>query len=160
MEAYRKEFIRRMNKVSKGDKYYSISPYRYNDLNERELELLSLIYIENEIKMTFYEFKRKVFFQNVIKYSPETKKKSKYVRKRSHTKKNNTLHTIRKKEWKAKVNKKDERSKKRQFSYDDYERSENNRSYRRWVKRCIKQEDYYLDKGWKSYIHFRTDYFW
>jgi len=84
----------------------------------------------------------------------------KYVKQSYHKKKILSDDEIRKREWRKEIKYKDSRSKKNYFNWSKYIRDYNYRSLRRWTKARLDKSDYDLERGWKRYNHFNTEYFW
>lgn len=162
MEIYKKELLRRFNHQNKKSelKYSTICSFmiRSNKIDQ----LISDIYVENRfrIQLSFYEFRELILGLNKTNRYIKYKKEKSSFRQKKIKKKELSEKNILKKEWRKKVKYKDDRSKKNHFDYSDYFREYNYRSLRRWHKVRISQGDFDLQKKWKKYKHFNTEWLW
>lgn len=135
-----------------------------NQFGAKELQILEELYVhwKDYFPLTFQDF---VFYileihEPSLGYFRPKLKSSGYRRRPAHQPKELSEKEITQREWRKNKKRNDPRSKKNQFDYSDYYRESNNRSLRRWVKARLKAEDYDLEKGWRGWKHYDTDWEW
>lgn len=86
---------------------------------------------------------------------------TKFQKKPHHKKKTISEKEKAKRDWREHNKLRRDRARGRpHFDWGELNREFNNRSYRRWSKQRIKNNDYDLERGWKKEKYFKTDWVW